>query len=73
MLGNTLSDADDERDLGLESLLDTGGGNGGRDEEGGRSGASLLDGFRHILEDGEVEMSRASLLGVRSTNDLGSY
>lgn len=28
MLGNTLSDADDERDLGLESLLDTGGGNG---------------------------------------------
>jgi hypothetical protein len=28
MLGNTLSDADDERDLGLEGLLDTGGGNG---------------------------------------------
>lgn len=29
MLGNTLSDADYERDLGLESLLDTSGGNGG--------------------------------------------
>lgn len=27
MLGDTLSDADDEGDLGLEGLLDTGGGN----------------------------------------------
>lgn len=28
MLGNTLSDADSKRDLGLEGLLDTGSGDG---------------------------------------------
>jgi hypothetical protein len=90
MLGNTLSDTHDERDLGVQSLLDSGSSQRRaiiisrmplkdldnrniRDEDGGGSGASLLDGLRDILEDGKVEMRLAGLLGVCSTNNLGSY
>lgn len=93
MLRNSLGDADGERDLSLESLLDTGGGQRGawdgwsvlsggiieriyegriRDEKSSGGGSSLLDGFGDVLEDGQVEMCLASLLGVCATNNLGS-
>lgn len=97
MLGDTLSNADNERDLGGDGLLDTGGGQRGavcwgvnsvllicsskllsrrddvRDEDGGGSSASLLDGLADVAEDGETEVLLAGLLGVRSTDDLGAY
>lgn len=41
-----------------------------RDEEGGGGGAGLFHGVGDVLEDGEVKMCRAGLLGVRATNDL---
>jgi hypothetical protein len=43
-----------------------------RDEERSGGGSSLLDGVGDVLEDGQVEMCLASLLGVCSTNNLGS-
>jgi hypothetical protein len=93
MLRNSLGDADGEGDLGLESLFDTGGGQGRalvvvsitygsrlksggcsriRDEKRSSGSSRLLDGLGDVLEDGQVEMCLASLLGVCSTDDLGS-
>lgn len=43
-----------------------------RDEEGGGSGASGLDTLGDSLEDGEVEVSLAGLLGVSAANNLGT-
>ena len=43
-----------------------------RNEESGGIGAGLLDTLRDILEDREVEMCSASLLGVRATNNFGA-
>jgi hypothetical protein len=45
VLGDTLSNADNEGNLGLEGLLDTGSGQRRRDEETSSGSASLLDGF----------------------------
>ena len=43
-----------------------------RDEESSGGGTSLLDSIGDILEDGETKMGLASLLGIRTTNDLGA-
>ena len=43
-----------------------------RDKERSGSGTGLLYGLRDILEDWEVQMRLASLLGVRAANNLGS-
>jgi hypothetical protein len=43
-----------------------------RDEERGGRSTGLLHGVGDILEDGQVEMGLASLLGVRSSNNLGT-
>lgn len=43
-----------------------------RDKKRGSGSSRLLDGLGDVLEDGQVEMCLASLLGVRSTNNLGS-
>ncbi len=47
-------------------------GLGLRDEEGGGSGASLLDGVSHIGEDGKAKVLLAGLLGIRSADNVGS-
>ncbi len=51
----------------LLSLLDL------RYEDGGGSGARLLDSLAHISEDGEAEMLLAGLLRVCASHDLGTY
>lgn len=43
-----------------------------RNEDGRSSGASLLYGVRNGGENGEAKVCLASLLGIRSSNDLGS-
>lgn len=43
-----------------------------RDEERSSGCSRLLDGVGDVLEDGQVEMCLASLLGVCSTNNLGT-
>lgn len=43
-----------------------------RNEDGGGSSASLLNGLAHILEDGAIKMCLASLLGVCAANNLGT-
>lgn len=43
-----------------------------RDEERSSGCSSLLDSVGDVLEDGQVEMCLASLLGVCSTNNLGT-
>lgn len=72
MLGNTLSDTDNERDLGLNGLLDTLCGDGRRDEDGGSGSASLLDGIGDGCEDGLAQVCLSGLLGVGATDDLGA-
>jgi len=100
MLWDAFCDADDEGDLGRDSLFDTGGSQGGpasnssvshsslhsvclylcqeengfhpRDKDGCGAGASLLDSLCYVREHGESEMCCPSLLGVCSTNNLGS-
>lgn len=74
-----------QRDLSLDGLLNTGGGDGGtvglsdgleiwwarvRDEDGGRGRASLPDALLDIGEDGEAEVLLAGLLGVGASDDL---
>jgi hypothetical protein len=43
-----------------------------RDENSRSRGASLFNGLGDILEDGQVQMGRAGLLGVGAANNLGS-
>jgi hypothetical protein len=72
VLGDTLSDTDNEGQLGLNGLLDRGGGKRRGDEDGGGVTSSLLHGLGNGAEDGETEMALAGLLGVGSSNDLGA-
>lgn len=72
VLGDTLSDTDNEGELGRDSLLDRGGGKRRGDEDGGGVASGLLHGLGNGAEDGEVEMGLASLLGVGTTDDLGA-
>ena len=44
-----------------------------RDEESGGIGAGLLDSIGDVGKDGQAEVCLASLLGVRTTDDLGAY
>lgn len=44
-----------------------------RDENGGSGGTGLLHGIGDIGEDGKVEVERAGLLGVGTTDDVGAY
>lgn len=43
-----------------------------RYEEGGSIGTGLLHSFAHVSEDGQTEMLLAGLLGVCTSNDLGT-
>lgn len=43
-----------------------------RDEESGGIGTGLLDTLGDAAEDGKVQVCRAGLLGVGSTNNLGA-
>lgn len=72
MLGDTLSDADNETDLGGDGLLNTGGGDGRGHEDGGGVGASLLHGIGDIGENGPAQVLLASLLGVGSADNVGA-
>ena len=45
-LGDTLGDANDKRNLGLDSLNDGVGGKGGRHVDDGRVGGDLVHGLR---------------------------
>lgn len=72
VLGDTLSNADNETDLSSNSLLDTGGGERGRDEDGGGVGASLLHSIGDIGEDGLAKVLLAGLLGVGSADNVGA-
>lgn len=44
-----------------------------RDEDGGGSSTGLLDGLFDARKDGLSEVSLSGLLGVCSTDDIGSY
>lgn len=72
VLGDTLGDTDNERDLGLNGLLDTLCGNGGRNEDGRGGSASLLDGVGDGSEDGLAQVCLSGLLGVGTTNNVGA-
>lgn len=72
VLGDTLSNADNETDLSSDGLLNTGGGNRRRDEDGGGVGASLLHGIGDAGEDGLAQVLLAGLLGVGSTDNIGA-
>ena len=72
VLGDTLSNADNETDLSSDGLLNTGGGNRRRDEDGGGFGASLLHGIGDAGEDGLAQVLLAGLLGVGSTDNIGA-
>jgi len=72
VLGDTLSNADNEADLSGDGLLDTSGGNRGRHEDGGGVGASLLHGIGDIGENRPAQVLLASLLGVGSTDNVGA-
>jgi hypothetical protein len=72
VLGDTLSDTDNETDLSLNGLLDTLGSDRGRDEDGGSGSASLLDSIGDGCEDGLAQVCLAGLLGVGTTDDLGA-
>lgn len=72
VLGDTLSNADDKADLSSDGLLDTGGGERGRDEDGGGIGAGLLHGIADIGEHRLAEVLLAGLLGVGAANDVGA-
>lgn len=72
VLGDTLSNADNETDLSSDGLLNTGGGNRRRDEDGGGVGASLLHSIGDAGEDGLAQVLLASLLGVGSTDNIGA-
>lgn len=72
VLGDTLSDTHDERELGLDGLLDRGGGKRRGHEDGGGVAAGVLHGLGDGAEDGETEMGLAGLLGVGSSDDLGA-
>jgi hypothetical protein len=72
VLGNTLSDTDNEANLGLNGLLDTLCGNRGRDEDGRSGSTSLLDSVGDSCEDRLAQMCLSGLLGVGTTDDLGA-
>ena len=72
VLGDTLSNADDEANLSGDGLLNTGGGNRRGHEDGGGVGASLLHGIGDIGENGPAQVLLASLLGVGSTDNVGA-
>lgn len=44
-----------------------------RNEDGGSSSTSLLDGLFDARKDGLAEVSLSGLLGVCSTDNIGSY
>ena len=70
--GDTLSDADNEVHLSLDSLQDGVGGEGrGHINDGGLGIGGGL-GVLHGAEDGQTEMLGASLTLVDATNDLGA-
>ena len=43
-----------------------------RNEDGGSGGTGLLHGIADVGENGKVKVSRAGLLGVGTTNDVGA-
>jgi hypothetical protein len=69
VLGDTLSDADDEGDLGVQGLLDTGGSQRGT---GGLAGAEAVGVSWMCSRDEEGSGGGASLLdGVRDVGEDG--
>lgn len=70
VLGDTLSNADNERDLGSDGLLNTSSGDRRWDEDGRGGGSSLLYGVCDGREDGPVQMCLSSLLWVGTTDDV---
>jgi hypothetical protein len=72
VLGNALSDTDNEANLGLNGLLDTLCSNRGRDEDGRSGSASLLDSVGDSCKDGLAQMCLSGLLGVGTTDDLSA-
>lgn len=72
VLGNTLSDADNQRDLGLNALHDGSSSNGGRNKDCRGRGTSFLDTVSKTAKDGEAKVGLAGLLGVGTTDNLGA-
>ena len=72
VLRDTLGDADNKRDLGGNGLLDTGGGDWGRHEDGRCGSASGLDGLGDIGKDGLAQVSLSGLLGVGASDNVGA-
>lgn len=72
VLGDTLSDADNQGDLGFNALHDGSSSNRGRNKDGRGRGTSLLDTVSKASKDGEAKVSLASLLGVGTTDNLGA-
>lgn len=71
-LRDSLGDGDDESDLSLNGLEDSISGSGRRNVDDGSVGLGVLDGVLDGSENGETEMGGSSLLGVDTSNHLGS-
>lgn len=70
VLGNSLSDSHNQRNLGGDSLLDTRGSDRWGNEDGSSGSLGFLHSICHILEDGQSEVLSAGLLGVCASNNL---
>ena len=67
----TFSDADNERDLRLKGLEDSGSGAGGRDVDDGGVRLDLSVGLLHGVEHGQAEVDLAALAGAHAAHHVG--
>lgn len=72
VLRDTLSDADHERDLSLQSLLDTSSGERWWDEDSRGIGASCFAGLLHVGKHWLSKMLAASFLWVGAADNVGT-
>ena len=72
VLGNTLRDADNEADLCLDGLFDTGSSEGRGNEDSGGIGAGLLYRIRDGSKDWLSKMRLTGLLRVGATDNVGA-
>jgi hypothetical protein len=72
LLGNALSDGNDQGDLGLNGLQDGTGSHGRRDIDDGSIGLDLTGCIGDSVEDGETQVSLTTLLGGDTSNHVGA-
>lgn len=72
LLGDSLGNSDNQRNLSLNGLHDSTSSHRGRDVDDRGVGLKILGGISNGVEDGKAQMGLATLLGRDTSNHVGT-